>query len=174
PSNVEPITLVNFSNINNATSATLNGTPALENFTSIVGNVSKGQSYTMTVKGNTDGNFTTRIDVYIDWNQDGDLTDAGEAFFIGTIVNSTGLDAIQASASIAIPATALDGNTRMRVMKKFSTSALPCNNTGFGQAEDYTLNVSTPVCLAPSGVSVGTITASSAIVTFTSGGGTAY
>jgi subtilisin-like proprotein convertase family protein len=174
PSNVEPITLVNFSNINNATSATLNGTPALENFTAIVGNVAKGQSYPMTVKGNTDGNFTTRIDVYIDWNQNGSLTDPGESYFIGTIVNSTGVDAIQASASIPIPATALDGNTRMRVMKKFNTSALPCNNAGFGQAEDYTLNISTPLCLAPSGVSVGSITANSAVVTFTSAGGTTY
>jgi subtilisin-like proprotein convertase family protein len=173
-SNVEPITLVNFSNINNATSATVNGTPPLENFTSIVGNVSKGQAYTMTVKGNTDGNFTTRVDVYIDFNQDGDFVDAGEAFFIGTIINSTGLDAVQASASITIPGSALDGNTRMRVMKKFNTSALPCNTDGFGQAEDYTLNITTPLCLAPSGVSVGTITATSAAVTFTSGGGTAY
>jgi subtilisin-like proprotein convertase family protein len=173
-SNVEPITLVNMATINNATSATLNGTPPLEDFSAIVANVSKGQSYPIRVKGNTDGNFTTRIDVYIDFNQDGDFIDPGENFFIGTIVNSTGVDAIEATGNIAIPPTALDGNARMRVMKKFNTSATPCNTDGYGQAEDYTLNISTPLCIAPSAVSVGTITANSAIVTFTSGGGTAY
>jgi hypothetical protein len=147
PSAVEPITLVNFVTINNATSATVGGTPAQENFTAITANVLKTQTYPIVVKGNTDGNFTTFIDVYIDWNQDGDFVDPGENNFIGTIVNSTGADAIQASGNIAIPLTALDGVTRMRVIKKFASSALPCNTTGFGQAEDYTLNVSTPPCI---------------------------
>jgi HYR domain/GEVED domain/Secretion system C-terminal sorting domain len=147
PSAVEPITLVNFVTINNATSATVGGTPAQENFTAITANVLKTQTYPIIVKGNTDGNFTTFIDVYIDWNQDGDFVDPGENNFIGTIANSTGVDAIQASGNIAIPLTALDGVTRMRVIKKFGSSALSCNTTGFGQAEDYTLNVSTPPCI---------------------------
>src|SRR5690606_37413454 len=45
--------------------------------------------------------------------------------------------------SIAVPSTALDGNTRKRVLKKFSASTNPgsCNTTGYGQAEDYTVNV---------------------------------
>jgi len=173
PSNVEPITLVNFSTINNVTSPALNGTPALENFTSIVANVNKGQVYPMTVKGNTDGNFTTIVTAYVDWNQDGDFDDAGETYPIGNIVNSTGTDAVQAVGNISIPVTALDGQTRMRVTKKFNTAAAPCNNAGFGQAEDYTLNVVTPLCSAPTGVSVGTVTATSATVTFTATG-TAY
>ncbi len=147
PSAVEPITLVNFVTINNATSATVGGTPAQENFTAITANVLKTQTYPIVVKGNTDGNFTTFIDVYIDWNQDGDFVDPGENNFIGTIANSTGVDAIQASGNITIPLTALDGVTRMRVIKKFGSSALSCNTTGFGQAEDYTLNVSTPPCI---------------------------
>jgi subtilisin-like proprotein convertase family protein len=152
PGNVEPITLVNFNTINNSTSATVNGTPALEDFTAITANVFKTVSYPITVKGNTDGNFTTRVDVYIDWNQDNDFDDAGEIFFIGTIINSTGIDAVQATGNILVPATALEGNTRMRVMKKFSTSATPCNSTGFGQAEDYTITISPlPPCIAPPG-----------------------
>lgn len=172
-SDTEPITLVNFANINNATSATVNGTPDLEDFTSIVGNVSKGQTYPITVKGNTAGNFTTHINVYIDWNQDGDFTDTGESYYLGTIVNSTGLDAIQATGNILIPTAALDGTTRMRVIKKFNTQATSCNATGFGQAEDYTLSITTPPCLAPTGISVGSITANSASVSFTATG-TAY
>ncbi len=147
PSNVEPITLVNIGTINNTTSPTVNGTPALENFTAISTNVLKTQSYPITIKGNTDGNFTTFIDVYVDWNHDGDFVDGGENYFIGTIVNSTGVDATQATGNIAVPLAALDGATRMRVIKKFNASALSCNTLGFGQAEDYTLNVSTPPCI---------------------------
>ncbi len=174
PSSIEPITLVTFSDINNATSPTVGGTPALENFTAIVGNVLKGQTYPITVKGNTDGNFTTHVNVYIDWNQDGDFDDAGENHYIGTIVNSTGVDAVQATGNISIPPGALDGNTRMRVIKKFSTQAPPCNNAGFGQAEDYTLSITTPACPVPTGVTVGAITTTSAEVSYTGTTGTVY
>lgn len=150
PSGVEPITLVNFGTINNATSATVNGTPALENFTSISTDVAKGTTNVITVKGNTDGNFTTRIAAYIDWNQDGDFADAGEFFDLGTIVNSTGLDAVQTTGNIIVPATALLGNTRMRVIKRFNTLPIACETAGYGQAEDYTLNVICPTITAPS------------------------
>lgn len=167
PSNVEPITLVNFSNINNATSNTINGTPALEDFTSIVGNVNKGQSYLLRVKGNTDGGFTTIVTAYFDWNQDGDFLDALETVTVGNIVGSTGLDAIEASVNILIPAAALDGTTRMRVTKKFNTAATSCNNTGFGQAEDYTLSIVTPPCVAPSGLNVTAIAPTTATLAWT-------
>lgn len=143
-SNVEPITKVVFAGINNTTSATVNGTPAHENFTAISGSVLMGQSYTIDVQGNTDGNFTTRVRLFVDWNNDGDFVDAGETFVVGDIVNSTGTDGITASASIAIPVTATPGNLRMRVSKRFSTIPAPCNTAGFGQAEDYTLIVTPP------------------------------
>jgi hypothetical protein len=159
---VEPITLVNFGGINNSTGPLVNGTPALEDFTGTTGNVTAGQNYTMTVKGNTDGNFTTYIRVFIDWNQNNILNDAGEVYDIGTIANSTGVDAIQVSASIAVPTTALAGNTRMRVMKRYNGySTGPCQTgAGYGQAEDYTLAVLVPPPC--SGVpSAGTISPSS-------------
>lgn len=170
PSSIEPITLVNFANINNTTSATVGGSPALENFTAIVGNVSKGQTYTITIKGNTDGNFTTYINVYMDWNQDGDFTDGGENFYLGTITNSTGTDAIQVTGSILIPATSLNGNTRMRVIKAYGAQATSCNTTGYGQAEDYTLNITTPPCATPTSISISTLTTTSVSVSFTASG----
>src|SRR5690606_402604 len=105
--------------------------------------------------------------------QDGDFTDAGETHPIGNIVNSTGLDAVQAVADITIPLTALDGLTGMRVIKKFNTAAPPCNDAGFGQAEDYLLNIITPACIAPSAISVTSMTPTSATVEFTVTG-TAY
>ncbi len=138
--NVEPITLVDFAGIDNRTSPTLNGTPAHEDFTAIVGHLSPGATVPMAVEGNTDGDYTTVITAYIDWNRDGDFADAGETFPIGSIDNSTGVDGQQATADIAVPATA-SGTTRLRVTKKFSSAGGPCNTDGYGQAEDYTLQI---------------------------------
>ena len=138
---IEPITRVTYAGINNASSAAVNGSPALEDFTAIVGNVTAGSSASMAVQGNTAGNFTTVVRTFIDWNRDGDLTDANESYPIGNIVNSTGNDGQQAVNTIAVPAGVTDGPVRMRVTKKFNAAATPCNTDGYGQAEDYTLMV---------------------------------
>jgi hypothetical protein len=148
---IEPITLVDFAGINNTLPNTVltaaNGGISHVNNIPVSGNVTMGQSYAMTLKGNTDGNFTNNFRVFIDWNQDGDFADPGETFNAGTILNSTGLDAIQALSNIAVPMTALPGATRMRVKKLFGTTNLenPCLSGGFGQIHDYTLNVQAPV-----------------------------
>lgn len=143
--NVEPITLVNFAGINNTTSPTVNGTPAHENFISTTGNVIAGSSYTITLKGNTDGAFfTNNFIVFADWNQDGDFADVGESYPITqTITGSTGIDAISATQSLDVPPTALVGTTRMRVKKIYGTAnyADPCQGAAYGQVEDYSITV---------------------------------
>ncbi|MFN3754983.1 GEVED domain-containing protein [Flavobacterium sp.] len=176
--NVEPITLVNFAGINNTSSALVglnNGTTVIahEDYTAITGNVFSGSTYPITLKGNTDGAFfVTYLRVYADWNQDGDFTDAGESYDIGTITGSTGVDAIELVGSITVPGDALAGNTRMRVVKKWNAYSDSCNtvNTGYGQAEDYTLAVALPACLSPT-AGIATVTSSSTVdLTWTSGG----
>ena len=175
-SNVEPITLVNFAGINNTSSALVgadNGTTIIahENYTAIIGNVTAGSTYPITLKGNTDGNYITYLRVYIDWNQNNVFTDAGESYDIGTIANSNGTDAIQLIGSIVVPSTALAGNTRMRVVKRFNVYGTSCQiGLGFGQTEDYSLTVSTPSCLSPS-AGLSTVTSSTtANLSWTSGG----
>jgi GEVED domain/Secretion system C-terminal sorting domain/Cleaved Adhesin Domain len=144
---VEPITTVNFAGINNVTSPVVGATPSLEDFTSIIGNVTAGTTYPITLKGNSDGNFTNRYIVFIDWNQNKILNDSDEVYFSGTtdmnIVNSTGTDSLQAIGNILVPATAIAGNTRMRVKKIFGTTDFvnPCLGSDYGQVEDYTINV---------------------------------
>jgi len=139
PSGIEPITRVVFSNIDNTSPAT--GGPPLQDFTAIVGNVAPGQTVSIKVEGNTAGNFTTPVAAYIDWNQDGVFDPVTEHYTIGSLVNSTGSDGQQVTVNITVPVDAVSGNTRMRVIKKFNTEAGPCNSAGYGQAEDYTLNV---------------------------------
>src|SRR5690554_1709582 len=149
-STVEPITLVSFAGIHNVTSPATSE-PGYEDYTGMVANVNAGDSPTITLEGYTGGSFTCHFTVFIDWNQNGLLDDAGEMYEIGSIYGSTGTDGIYVSGPIAVPLTALGGNTRMRVIKNFNTSPTnPCGSYGFGQAEDYTVNVTLPSCFAPS------------------------
>ena len=147
---VEPISLVNIGTLNNASSATIDGTPAFEDFTSTVAPVSlvQGVSYPITIKGNTNGDWVDTVAVYIDFNHDGDYTDAGESFAAGDIENSTGADNVQVSTMIAVPANAMTGTTRMRVVKAYEDETpAPCNGEAdffFGQAEEYLVNITAP------------------------------
>ena len=154
-SGVEPITSVDFGGMLN-TSPAATTSPAHEVFTDKIATVEQGKPYTINLKGNTDGPYTARFIVFVDWNQDGDFLDAGETYFATgtgiTINSSTGTDAKFATGSIAVPAGAMLGNTRMRIKKNFGTTAYPnpCfsagtlaagTTSGYGQAEDYTVNV---------------------------------
>ncbi|MCP9751985.1 GEVED domain-containing protein [Ferruginibacter sp. HRS2-29] len=154
---IQPISLVNFSNINNATSATINGNgiPALEQFCDITGNVTQGTTYPITVKGNTGDywfifwfRFTDYYTAFIDWNQDGDFGDANERVEIGSIYSSDGTDAKSATTNITVPATATLGKTKMRIVKNYDqVIADACTDVTYGQIEDYILNI-TSSCTA--------------------------
>lgn len=140
----EPITNVNFAGINNTSPAATAGTPGHENFTSIVGNVNQGGSYVMKLQGNTNGTYTNRFAVFIDWNQNGVLNDAGEVYEITQLlVSSTGIDGKEVMQTLAVPSDAMLGSTRMRVKKIFGNSNYldPCLGASFGQAEDYSISV---------------------------------
>ena len=142
---VDPISRVLGMGIDNLSNPALDASPPLEDFTAIVGQVARGESVTIAVEGNTAGDFTEAVKVYVDWNHDGILDLASEGYDIGYLDNSTGTDGQQVTASIPVPASALPGQTRMRVIKKFASTAYPwpCNEggSGWGQAEDYTLQV---------------------------------
>lgn len=154
-SGVEPITLVEFAGIENATSAVYNGTPDLEDFTDLdPAQVTIGQTYTAYFEGNTVGNYENSFIVYIDFNQNGNFNDEGESFEMSSIVNSDGQDGQQSTGEITIPEDAMTGITRMRVYKNYFDSGEPIDypefpldacgdeNNGFGQAEDYLINIS--------------------------------
>lgn len=137
----EPITLVQFAGINNTTSNTINGTPALESFCHISGNVVAGEKYNIKLKGNTDGNYTNYFSVFIDWNQDG-IFGNDERVNIGSIFQSTGNDSKELNGIIDVPEDAVLGTTRMRVIKNYNSYITDaCTNGAYGQAEDYSLIV---------------------------------
>ncbi|MDB9828876.1 T9SS type A sorting domain-containing protein, partial [Flavobacteriaceae bacterium] len=144
--NVEPITLVSIAEINNVTDAAVDASPAHEDFTALTANLTLGEAYDITFEGNTAGGYDNSYTVFIDFNQNDILDDAGEVFAFEDVINSSsGTDGQSYTGSIAIPADALEGDTRMRVKKIYNSDAIndPCVGGGFGygQAEDYTVNL---------------------------------
>lgn len=146
PGSTEPITVVQFAGINNTSSAIVGEeTPEQENFETITAEVALGQEYPITVKGNTNGNFVHHVTAYVDWNRNNSFEDEGEEYNIGTLEDSTGEDNISVTGTVSVPQNAPLGLTKMRVIKKFNTQAPSCNTVGYGQAEDYTINVNTEI-----------------------------
>lgn len=133
---VEPITYVNFEEIDNESPADSN--IKNEYFLDLVANVNQGESYPITVKGYTGGGYVNYVNVFIDWNQDG-VFDTSEIYNIGALFNSTGYDNHEITAEIEVPHDALTGLTRMRVVKNYGSNPIDACGTDYlyGQTEDY-------------------------------------
>lgn len=145
----------------------LNGSPAInrtstvnENFgftnTGLTTTVTKGQTYNFSVTFPVENNVvncnTYNFKIYVDYNQNNVLSDAGEEVaFLTNVATGT------RTGSFTIPTTALVGNAYMRVMMKMAATSLsggfcghsaltPCNipadPIGFhGEVENYTLKI---------------------------------
>lgn len=134
-----PITRVRFAGIDNGSDAAFGGTPPLEDFRAVVGHVAPGEVRPMAVKGATQGSAV--VTAFADWNHDLDFDDPGETYTLGELPESDGIDAAEVVADVAVPAAAAPGATRLRVTLMSGGAAEACNGIGFGQAEDYTLQV---------------------------------
>ncbi|HEY4539885.1 MAG TPA: T9SS type A sorting domain-containing protein [Faecalibacter sp.] len=140
---VEPITKVEFGSIQNNTTSYVTASENeyfLEQSTDVI----KGETYTITVAGNTNGIAeTSQFVVFFDFDQDGIFNPDTEGYYIGSITGSTGVDGQTVSNQITIPTDILTGPTRMRVMKTYRlVPENPCSLTyAYGQSEDYTINV---------------------------------
>ncbi len=81
--------------------------------------------------------------IWIDLNHDGDFSDAGETVFEGIKPKpANGSPSATLNGNLTIPASALDGPTRMRVSMKRNSFAMPCETLPFGEVEDYSVNIS--------------------------------
>jgi hypothetical protein len=135
------ITNVSYSSVNNSSSNTL----VYNDYTAQIGNVYQGASMPISVTTST-GNINYNIKIWVDWNNDGDFTDSGEAMLAGTVYSGT------VSGTMTVPLTASVGNHRMRVgiaqnkNKSFNETPIPCFTGSKGAYEDYTINVIAAVC----------------------------
>ncbi|MBP2617630.1 T9SS type A sorting domain-containing protein [Chryseobacterium jejuense] len=158
---VSEITKVEFAGIENE--SPMGGNSAvIEDFTGSVFNLSRGNGYPITVTGGTHGQTTVSAYAYIDFNHNNQF-DADEKFNLGYLDNSnpvSGHESGVTSETITIPAHALLGNTRFRLVKAYESNSwmgtlenLPCPAGWFiGQVEDYTINIH-PESLATTEVS---------------------
>lgn len=114
--------------------------------------VTQGQTVNFTVAENEcDGatfySFGTAI--WMDYNQDGDFTDAGEQVFVEA---ATAVGPRNVTGSFTIPCTATAGTTRLRVIvaENISGAALtPCLAYTYGETEDYLIKINAATASAP-------------------------
>ena len=121
--------------IQNVQIGTINNTSASDeyhDYTSLSTDMNIGSYYPIEI---TIGNYYSNDDIgcWIDWNNDKDFDDSGEAITIPS--SSTG------TATIIVPASAVVGTTRMRVRVVYSAALSPCGTTTYGEVEDYTINI---------------------------------
>jgi len=108
-------------------------------FTNLTLNVIANTSHTIKLTpGFTSTVYTEKWTVYIDYNRNGNFTDAGEK--LGSVTsNST----TAVSLPFTVPASALNGKTRMRIQMTFGTASTnPCAVLSYGEVEDYSVYVS--------------------------------
>ena len=134
------ITNVTFNDINNTTT---NDGDAYSNFTSIIGNVTKGEPYNLSVTAANTLNPGQGYAAWIDWNGDG-ILQTTENVLLKATANST-------SQLVTIPSDAVTGDVLMRVLSVWNSTpnidAYYSLGYGYGEIEEYTIRISEPISL---------------------------
>ncbi|OGX86180.1 hypothetical protein BEN47_01070 [Hymenobacter lapidarius] len=106
--------------------------------------IGAGTSQTVSFSAGFSGTaYTEYWKVYIDYNQDGDFTDASELVVSGSS-SSTGT----LSGTFTVPSTAKTGNTRMRLVMSDASATTSCNSYNYGETEDYTVSITGGAAIA--------------------------
>ncbi|TVZ52568.1 M36 family metallopeptidase [Dokdonia sp. Hel_I_53] len=124
----EYIQRVQIGSINNATTASSGG---YGNYTNLSTNLSASNSITITPAW-TGTVYSEGYAVFVDWNRDGDFTDAGETVYTRAATTATPI-----TGSFNTPAGAQAGPTRMRVSMKYNGIPTACESFQYGEVEDY-------------------------------------
>ncbi|HQV52654.1 MAG: T9SS type A sorting domain-containing protein [Flavobacteriales bacterium] len=129
----EYIAQVTFGMINN-TSGCSDG-PVVD-YTAQSTTITQGSTVSMTVLNGPAFYPEDQVAVWVDWNQDEDFTDVGEAY---ALASADG--AVSFTGDIMAPLNATLGSTRMRIRMLYTGNPSPCGNAAYGEVEDYTVNV---------------------------------
>jgi hypothetical protein len=126
--------------INKVVLGTINNTSGNNNgyrdYTNLSTNLAAGGSASITVTpGFTGLSYPEYWRVFIDYNHNGILNDAGEMITVGNGSSSV-------TKSFTVPSTATSGATRMRIVMHYASARTnPCGTFSDGEAEDYTVNI---------------------------------
>ena len=106
-------------------------------YTSLAASMEREVGYPITVtRGKPYNDDYDRCGAWVDWNRDGVFTGLNEQ-----ITMSLGVDPCTFTGTITPPATAVLGDTRMRVRIRWYETPLSCGDTDYGEVEDYTITV---------------------------------
>ncbi len=134
------ISNVTLNTLNNTTGATPN--PSYTNYSPMGTNLNNGQPYTISV---TSGSFTgENYGAWIDFNQSGTFEPSEQV--LPNSVNTLGFETF--SNTFTVPVGAVGGVTRLRVVDMYNSVAIPCPTSGYGEAEDYQINLGDPNCIS--------------------------
>lgn len=128
---------------------TINNTTGCTNYTdysTMTTPLVKGQQYTITVVGQITGQQfgslyeNDVIAVWIDYNNNGVFTDAGERIALETVTQA----GYAGQYNFTVPSTATIGVSRMRLRVNYLPSGTidPCGTTQYGEVEDYRVVIS--------------------------------
>ena len=123
------------------------GVGGYQNFTTQVATVFTGVTYPFSISRQV-AFVGDQILVWVDWNQDLVFDPSEEVFATAVLGQNDPANTLVISGTITVPANALPGNTRLRIRLQNETPTItepfnntPCGVSGFGQVEDYTVNV---------------------------------
>ena len=104
--------------------------------------VNAGKSYYVYVY-NGNAWSSDQVRVFVDWNQDCDFDDYDETYVLYSYDYGNTFQGY-----IDVPMSAKAGDTRMRVRMTYASTPSPCDESSFGEIEDYTINVTPGVTLS--------------------------
>ena len=111
------------------------GAQFYSDFTNISTALTKDTQYTITITPTWTGTtYAEGYSVWIDYNRDGDFSDAGEQVWSQAATTTTSV-----SGSFTIPSSAVENSTRMRVSMKYNGIPTECETFTYGEVEDYTV-----------------------------------
>lgn len=145
----DAITNVTLGTLNNSSNAAATPTPSpyytFYNAVTIP-DLTQGSGQTISISFGSDGSQFSGV--WIDYNQDGDLSDAGE--FVANNTTSAGANGTS-NLNFTVPVGAALGNTLMRIRGGNDTvlTNTPCgaSSSVWGETEDYIVNIT--ACVAP-------------------------
>jgi hypothetical protein len=130
-SNFEWIQRIQFGSINNNSG----NDGGYGDYTNLSTALTPGGSVSVTlVPGFSSSTYTEYWRLWIDYNRDGDFSDAGEQIGQGSGTGTL-------SGTLSVSSSATPGTTRMRVAMKYNAYAAPCETFSYGEVEDYTVTI---------------------------------
>ena len=112
------------------------GSSTYSDFTNQTISLSRGATHSLTITPQFAQNARSEYyRVWIDYNKDGDFADAGEQVY------AAGPTTSPVTGNISVPLSVATGVTRMRVSMRYNLIPPSCAAFGYGEVEDYSVNI---------------------------------